>query len=213
MQTGVKEFDSHMDQTKRETYRLELIMGPMFSGKSTELIRRLKIRSLYKRVVGVNSNKDSRYGLTGIATHDRHTMPCIKINTLNELLLNSDYLNAEVVGIDEGNFYPDISTFIVDQLEKTNKTFIISGLDGDKHKKFFGTLHELIPHAEKKDFLRALCKRCADGTEASFTVALQKFEGQEKVGGDDVYEAVCRRHYDRIRLEVSTNSTDQTIKN
>lgn len=208
MQTGLKEFDSHLDDSKPESYRLELIMGPMFSGKSTELIRRLTIRSLYRKVVGVNSKKDIRYGLNGIVTHTKASMPCIKIDNLSELLTNSEYLSAQVVGIDEGNFYPDISTFIVDQLEKTNKTFIISGLDGDKHKKFFGTLHELIPHAEKKDFLRALCKRCGNGTEASFTVALQKFEGQEKVGGGDVYEAVCRHHYNRIRLEVSTNATD-----
>lgn len=211
MQTGLKEFDSHLDDSKPESYRLELIMGPMFSGKSTELIRRLTIRSLYRKVVGVNSKKDIRYGLNGIVTHTKASMPCIKIDNLSELLTNSEYLSAQVVGIDEGNFYPDISTFIVDQLEKTNKTFIISGLDGDKHKKFFGTLHELIPHAEKKDFLRALCKRCGNGTEASFTVALQKFEGQEKVGGGDVYEAVCRHHYNRIRLEVSTNATDTKV--
>jgi len=186
-----------------ETYRLELIFGPMFSGKSSELMRRLRRYKIFRKVIAVNTKKDTRYGDQGIITHDTQTMHSIRVNSLRDLLENQEYQNADVIGIDEGNFFPEIATFIVDQLEKTNKTFIIAGLDSDKDKRFFGTLHELIPHAEKKDFMRALCKRCGDGTEASFSIDLVVFEGQEKAGGSEIYQAVCRHHYNQIRHEQS----------
>lgn len=186
-----------------ETYRLELIFGPMFSGKSSELMRRLRRYKIFRKVIAVNTKKDTRYGDQGIITHDTQTMHSIRVNSLKDLLENQEYQNADVIGIDEGNFFPEIFTFIVDQLEKTNKTFIIAGLDSDKDKRFFGTLHELIPHAEKKDFMRALCKRCGDGTEASFSIDLVVFEGQERAGGSEIYQAVCRHHYNQIRHEQS----------
>lgn len=186
-----------------ETYRLELIFGPMWSGKSSELMRRLRRYKIFRKVIAVNTKKDMRYGDQGIITHDTQTMHSIRVNSLEELIENQEYRDADVIGIDEGNFFPEIATFIVKQLETTNKTFIIAGLDSDKDKKFFGTLHELIPHAEKKDFMRALCKRCGDGTEASFSIDLVVFEGQEKAGGSEIYQAVCRHHYNQIRHEQS----------
>jgi len=183
--------------------RLELILGVMYSGKSTELGRRLKIKSLYRTVAAVNTIKDVRYGTDGIITHDGAAISCIRVNNLYELRDLPAYRKAHVVGIDEGNFFPEIKEFVVQELKLTNKSFIISGLDGDKDKKFFGTLHELIPHAEKKDFLTAICKRCGNGNRAPFSIDHVKFEGQEKIGGSETYEAVCRKHYDAIRYSQS----------
>ncbi len=182
-----------------ETYRLELIYGPMFSGKSTELIRRLKNKSIYKKVSAVNTKKDARYGSDGVITHDGLVMTSLRVLSLYELRNVKEYIESEVVGIDEANFFPEITKFIVEELESTNKTFIVAGLNGDKDRQFFGKMHELIPHAEKIDFLKALCKQCADGTEASFSVELEKFEGQEKIGGSGDYEAVCRKHYSQMK--------------
>lgn len=182
-----------------ETYRLELILGPVRSGKSTELCRRIKIRSLYKKVVGVNTKEDTRYGDSGIITHDGLRYPCLRVSNLQELLSNPQYQEAQVVGIDEGNFFPEIFDFVSQQLEVGDKTFIISGLNGDKDKKFFGSLHHLIPHADKIDMLRALCKRCGNGTEAAFSINLEHFDGQKKVGGAEMFDAVCRKHYNDVR--------------
>lgn len=201
-----------MTDDECDNYRLELIFGNMQSGKSTELMRRLKIRSIYKKTLAVNTKRDTRYGNSGIITHDGLTMESLRVGSLNELLTMSEYSTAQVIGIDEGNFYPEIASFIINQLATTNKTFIIAGLNGDKNKKFFGNLHELIPHAEKIDFFKAVCKRCANGTEASFTIDLIKFEGQEKVGGSETYESVCRKHYDYIRSTQSVDGTDQLLK-
>jgi len=203
------ELKSSTDSRKAapETYRLELIFGAMMGGKSSELIRRLKVKSLYKKILAVNTKKDNRYGDEGIITHDNRVMQAIRVSNLNELLVMSEYVEADVIGIDEGNFFPEIYDFIVNQLETTGKTFIIAALNGDKDKNPFGTINKLLGHAEKIDFYPALCKRCGDGTQASFSAALEQFEGQEKVGGSTTYEAVCRRHYDIITLNQKKSIT------
>lgn len=189
------------DLKNYEIYRLELILGPMWSGKTSELIRRLRNKSIYKKILAVNTRKDNRYGSDGVITHDGLAMTtrCLRVDSLYELRTMKDYIESEVVGIDEGNFFPEIEKFVVEELELTSKTFIVAGLNGDKDRQFFGKIHELIPHAERIDFLTALCKQCADGTEASFSIELEKFEGQEKVGGTGIYEAVCRKHYSQMR--------------
>lgn len=196
------EYDDQ-DMTLVDDERLELILGPMNSGKSTELGRRLRIKSLYREVVAVNTTKDVRYGSEGIVTHDGTIISCIRVDSLDALRTMPAYRKAHVVAIDEGNFFPEIAQFVTSELKLTNKTFLISGLSGDKDKNFFGTLHELIPHAEKKDFLYAICKRCGNGNRAPFSIDHVRFEGQEKVGGSETYEAVCRKHYDAIRFSQS----------
>lgn len=187
--------------------RLELIFGNMKSGKSTELTRRIKIKSLYRKVALVNSSKDTRYGSEGVITHDRVVTAAIRVDNLYELLEKPEYQAAQFVGIDEGNLFPEIFDFILEQLRTTKKSFIACGLDGDKNKKFFGTLHKLIPHADTKTFLNSICRRCGDGSRAPFSIDLVKMEGQLNIGSDEKYEPVCRRHYDAIRKEQEQKTT------
>lgn len=192
----------HDDEPKDyDKERLELIFGNMKSGKSTELTRRIKIKSLYRRVLLVNSSKDTRYGPEGVITHDLIVTEAVRVNNLWELLNLPEYKRAHFVGIDEGNLFPEIFDFVVEALKNTKKSFIACGLDGDKNKEFFGNLHLLIPHADTKTFLTSICRRCGDGTKAPFTIDLVKFEGQVKVGGSETYESVCRKHYDLIRQD------------
>jgi thymidine kinase len=181
-----------------EKERLELIFGAMSGGKSSELMRRLRRKCIYKKILAVNTVKDVRYGNEGIITHDGNVLPAVRVSLLRDLLNLPEYHQAEVIGIDEANFYPDVDEFIIAELENTNKTFIIAALNGDKNKNLFGKVHLLLPHAERIDFYPALCRRCGDGTNAAFTVALVKFDGQEKVGGAELYEAVCRYHHDLL---------------
>lgn len=194
----------HHDEEEPKDYdkeRLELIFGNMKSGKSTELTRRIKIKSLYRRVLLVNTLKDTRYGDEGVITHDLVVTKAVRVHSLWDLLGMPEYKRAHFVGIDEGNLFPEIFEFIVQALKVTKKSFIACGLDGDKNKEFFGSLHLLIPHADTKTFLTSICRRCGDGTKAPFTIDLVKFEGQVKVGGSETYESVCRRHYDDIRRQ------------
>ena len=195
-----------------ETYRLELILGPMFGGKTTELLRRVRDRSRYQpNILCVNTNNDTRYGEHGIITHDKITFPAERVKDLYDLLEFDTYKMAPVVAIDEGNHFDEIFDFVTHQLEVTKKTFIISGLQGDKDKKLFGSLHRLIPHAEELTFLKPFCTSCANGTKASFSIDVVKFCGQIKIGSDDAFKSVCRRCYGRIRMTQSVEATRKSI--
>lgn len=195
-----------MSNSSAENCRLELILGPMFSGKSTTLMSKLRIKSIYKNVLAVNTVIDTRYSDEGICNHDGDKIDAIRVKYLSELLEKEEYKKAEVVGIDEGQFFPKIHEFIISELETSNKTFIVSALNGDKDKKLFGNIYYLLPHAESIKFNNSVCIRCGNGNSASFSSSLIKFEGQEKVGSTEIYEAVCRKHYDEIQQENIRNS-------
>jgi thymidine kinase len=197
------EFPTPILPSKREKIRLELILGNMFAGKSSEGMRRATMRSFYQKVLLVNTVDDTRYSDTGIVTHDLRKMDAIRVKVLEELLSKEEYHNADAVIIDEGNFFPDISKFIRGQLKSTNKTFIVIGLNGDMNEKLFGKIHKLLPLADDITLLHAICKRCGDGTRATRTAPLIKFSGQKNVGGEGKYEAVCHDHYEIIQQEIN----------
>ena len=177
-----------------ETDRLKVILGPMGSGKSTELQREIAIRTLYQNVLAVNTVEDTRYSNSGIVTHDGAITPCIRIERLSDLREREDYKNADVVAIDEGNFYQDIERFIKLELKNTTKIFIVAGLMGDKNQGFFGDLYKLLPLADDIQFVRAICLKCKNGTLASFTIAKSETAQQKQVGGAETYMSVCRKH-------------------
>ena len=142
---------------------LQLILGPMFSGKSTELIRRLKRYQIarYPCLI-VKYAKDIRYDLESIATHDQQTLKAISADKLKNLKVNlSDY---DVIGIDEGQFFPDIVEFSEEMANK-GKTVVIAALDGTFQRKAFASILELIPLSEHVVKLNAVCMTCfGDGS-------------------------------------------------
>ena len=175
--------------------RLELIMGCMFSGKSTELIRRLKrYKAINKQVLVINSAKDTRSTEQVLKTHDGVTFNCIKTNNLNEIFKSEDFRNVEIIGIDEGQFFNGLYDFVMGSLN-LDKHVIIASLDGDSNQETFGETLSLIPIADEVDKLKAFCMECNDGTPAPFSkrITMQN-EGQELVGDNDFYKAVCRKH-------------------
>jgi len=175
--------------------RLELIMGCMFSGKSTELIRRLKrYKAINKQVLVINSAKDTRSTEQVLKTHDGVTFNCIKTNNLNEIFKSKDFRNVEIIGIDEGQFFNGLYDFVMGSLN-LDKHVIIASLDGDSNQETFGETLSLIPIADEVDKLKAFCMECNDGTPAPFSkrITMQN-EGQELVGDNDFYKAVCRKH-------------------
>lgn len=174
---------------------LELIIGPMYAGKSTELIRIInRYKCLKKNIIVINHIFNNRYGSTGLTTHNRDTIDkCIILEFLKDLDQNV-LTNADVIIIEELQFFQDAYDIIVDWCDNSGKIVVAAGLDGDFMRNPFGDVLKLIPHAEKITKLSALCKRCGDGTLAHFTKRITKDNEKTLVGSDDVYEAVCRKH-------------------
>uniref|UniRef100_A0A131Y243 Thymidine kinase n=1 Tax=Ixodes ricinus TaxID=34613 RepID=A0A131Y243_IXORI len=173
--------------------QIQLIIGPMFSGKTTELMRRLKRyqvanhKCLIIKYVG-----DTRYEEEHISTHDSQAMPAIKARTLSELgNLQADF---RVIGIDEGQFFADIVEFS-EKMAELGKIVVVAALDGTYQRKGFPTIMELVPLSESVIKLTAVCMVCY--AEASYTKRLGMEKEVEIIGGADKYMAVCRSCYSK----------------
>lgn len=166
----------------------------MFSGKSTELIRRLKRhKAINKNILVINSSKDVRSTQKVLQTHDKVTFDCVKTNNLLEILCTQEFEKSEIIGIDEGQFFTHLKDFVQGALFR-GKHVIVAGLDGDYKQEKFGEILDLIPLASDIIKLKALCMECKDGTPAAFTKRTCENESQELVGENDYYKAVCRSH-------------------
>jgi len=177
---------------------LELIIGPMFSGKSTTILRRVK----RAEVIGVKSLIvtsiiDTRYNTSTnhVKTHDKQMVEAIGLEDLKEITLFAAFQNAKLIIIEEAQFFAGLYEMVAKLVEVYKRDVIVVGLDGDSERKPFGEILQLIPLADTITKLTALCKRCSDGTAALFTYCKSSKATQVCVGGDDKYEALCRRHY------------------
>ena len=175
--------------------RIEIIVGSMFSGKSTELIRRChRYECIGEKVLIINSILDTRCKNNEIQTHNNQTHNAIKVDKL--LHINDNIIiNSDVIGIDEAQFFEDLPSFLI-KIEKFNKIIIIAGLDGDFNRNAFGKILECIPLADNITKLSAMCSICKDGTPAIFSKKLVcNGDTVIDVGAIDKYVAVCRKHY------------------
>ena len=179
--------------TNFETGYLELITGPMFSGKTTRL------RNIYKQMslcdisaLVVNYIEDIRYSddIHTLYTHDKSTVPCISVKTLSEI--NEDVLNVyNVILINEGQFFEDLYNFTIKAVNN-NKHIYICGLDGDSNQNKFGNILDLIPKADNIVKLSSICAICKNGTPAPFTIRLSNETTQVVIGVNN-YKPVCRK--------------------
>jgi thymidine kinase len=171
---------------------LEIVLGPMFSGKTTHLVE------LYKtymdsgmNVLVINYSADTRYDDKMLSTHDKVMIPCVFADNLSGI---SRYENYDVVLINEGQFFPDLFDF-VNQLLKESKKIYVCGLDGDFERKKFGQILDLISLCDKVNKLSSLCSQCKDGTPGIFSMRLTN-ETKQTVVGSENYIPVCRKCYD-----------------
>lgn len=177
---------------------LTVIIGSMFSGKSTEIIRLInRFKVLNKKIIAINHSLDDRYDGDNakIITHDKVKMNCLKLESLMPFSLTEEYKEAEVIVIEEGQFFADLFDFVVKSIDIEGKRVIVAGLDGDYLRRPFGDMLRIIPYAEEVKKLEALCLMCNDGTAAHFTKRIGVSEKRDLVGSNDKYIAVCRKHY------------------
>tara|TARA_Y100000356_G_C11188326_1_gene250709 strand:+ start:320 stop:856 length:537 start_codon:yes stop_codon:yes gene_type:complete len=173
---------------------LDIIMGNMFSGKTSELIRRLKrLKVIGKKIIVISSAKDTRSPDEVLKTHDNVKFKCLKVMDLFDVIYMEDYDDADIIAIDEAQFFPRLKKF-VEYIMYENKEVILAGLDGDSFQKKFGEILDCIPMASNVTKLSALCMHCNDGTPGPFTKRIVDNMQLELIGGNDMYMAVCDRH-------------------
>ncbi|XP_034399197.1 thymidine kinase, cytosolic-like [Cyclopterus lumpus] len=182
--------------------QIQVIFGPMFSGKSTELMRRVRRFQIaqYNCLV-IKYAKDTRYSDTGMATHDKSTMEAVPASCLEEMRPLA--LQACVIGIDEGQFFPDTVAFC-EEMANLGKTIIVAALDGTFQRKPFGNILNLIPLAESVVKLHAVCMQCYK--EAAYTKRIGIEKEVEVIGGLDKYQAVCRKCYGGLVVDKENNA-------
>ncbi len=180
--------------------KLELIIGPMFSGKSTELIRRIRLlQKIDKKVLVTKPLIDTRYEQDKITSHNYESVECKVLSRLDEIF-DDDILNYDTIIVDEGQFFPDLVNTISRWVNNYSVNIIVGGLDGDFQRKPIGQILDLIPMADKCIKLNSLCNICKDGTEAPFSFRLVKSNDKVLVGGSESYIPVCRKHFINLSL-------------
>jgi thymidine kinase len=175
--------------------RLELICGPMFSGKSEELMRRLRrVGYARKHAILVKPAIDDRYSVDEVVSHEGRRMAARVVRTPGRILELA--AGADVVGVDEGQFLDDSLIDVCEELVARGVRVVIAGLDMDYRRQPFGPMPRLLAMADEVAKLKAVCHSC--GERAMFTQRLvdgrpAPFSGETVViGGLDSYEARCR---------------------
>lgn len=173
---------------------IEVICGPMFSGKSEELIRRLRRAMIArKRVQVFKPLIDTRYSADEIVSHGAIRMKSETVNSPGDILQALDW-RTQVVGIDEANFLGPGLIDLASQLADSGKQVLLAGLDTDFMGRPFPPIPELLAHAESITKTLAICMRC--GNPAKHTQRLVESEDLIVVGAAGMYEARCRRCFE-----------------
>ena len=171
---------------------VEVICGSMFSGKTEELIRRLKrAQYAYQSVMVFKPAKDIRYDQNNVVSHDSNVILSTPVNSAEDILLLSD--DYSVIGIDEAQFFDMDLIDVCQQLAFRGKRVIIAGLDMDFAGLPFGPMPQLLAVAEYITKVHAICVHC--GNLATHSYRLSEDNAQVLLGAKDLYEHRCRVCY------------------
>jgi thymidine kinase len=180
-----------MNPTRPGAGWIEVIAGPMFSGKSEELIRLLRRATIARQRVQVFKPKlDNRYSEGDVVSHTQMRIPCELVERADEIMPRLDP-RTEVVGIDEAQFFDDALPRVCGHLANLGKRVIAAGLDMDYRGIPFGPMPELLAVAEEVHKIHAICTSC--GSPAAYTQRLIESDELVVVGATGAYEARCRR--------------------
>lgn len=179
-------------RTYKKSGHIEVIAGSMFSGKTEELIRRIRRAEIAKQRVKVFKPKiDNRYSDMNIVSHSEQSYPSIVLDSVTEIPEKS--FDAEVIGIDEAQFFGMELVEICQMLADSGKRVIVAGLDQDYKAHPFEPMPQLLSIAEYITKTLAVCVIC--GAPANRTQRVTRGGDRVLVGGKDNYEARCRLHH------------------
>ena len=177
---------------------IEVICGSMFSGKTEELIRRLKrAQFANQRIAIFKPTIDNRYSDVDVVSHDLHSITSTPVDAPVKMLGIAD--DVQVVGVDEAQFFDDSIVEVVQTLANRGVRVIIAGLDTDFLGKPFGPMPSLMAIAEDVQKVHAICVKC--GALANHSHRLSASTKLVELGEKDVYEPLCRQCYNAARAE------------
>ena len=193
-------YDSVIISSQLQSGYLEIILGCMYSGKTSRLVEIYKQCNLYNiSVCVINHSIDNRYDTEFLSTHDQIKIPCMKANKLFDVWDKNNDLDkinlSNAILINEGQFFSDLEEFVKKMLSAGKKVYVC-GLDGDYERKKFGQILDLIPLCDKVTKLTSLCGMCKNGTLGIFSKRITSEQIQTVVGCDN-YIPVCRSCYDK----------------
>lgn len=171
---------------------MEVICGSMFSGKTEELIRRLRRAEMAGQRVEIFKPKiDTRYDEVGVVSHNQNKIPSTPVESSNEILLLGS--TCDVVGVDEAQFFDDGIVDVANQLANNGIRVVIAGLDMDFMGRPFGPMPNLMATAEYVTKVHAICKRT--GNLANYSMRISENKDLVQLGETESYEAVSRRMF------------------
>jgi len=174
--------------------RIEVICGSMFSGKTEELIRRLKRATIAKQKVEIYKPAiDTRYSEENVVSHDSNSILCTPVNTSESILLLTG--GVDVVGIDEAQFFDENLVDVCNTLANSGIRVIVAGLDMDYLGKPFGPMPALCSIAEDVTKVHAICVEC--GSLAQYSYRTASSDKQVLLGEKNEYKPLCRTCYQK----------------
>lgn len=174
--------------------RIEVICGSMFSGKTEELIRRLKrARIARQRVEIYKPAIDTRYSDNDVVSHDANSISSTPVESARSILLMAS--DAQVVGIDEAQFFDEAIVEVCNELANSGKRVIVAGLDMDFKGIPFGPMPQLMAIAEDVTKVHAICVKCGNLAHVSHRIV--KDEQRVLLGEQHEYEPLCRQCYNK----------------
>ena len=179
--------------TNKNKGKIEVVCGPMFSGKSEELMRRLHRATIAKRKFQLfKPSIDDRYSEDEVVSHAGQKMQCTPVPNAVDILELVE-VDTEIVGIDEAQFFSLKLLETALALAQSGKRVLIAGLDMDSDGAPFGPMGPLLAISEKVTKLVAVCEVC--GEDATHTLRFSEAKGTVLVGEHDHYMATCRKHW------------------
>ena len=181
---------------------MEVICGSMFSGKTEELIRRLRRAEFAKHRTGIfKPGTDTRYPGDDVVSHDQRTIPSTSVR--DSAALAEQVKGLDVVGIDEAQFFDMGLPRVCEQLAAQGVRIVAAGLDMDFQGRPFGPMPQLLAMAEFVTKVHAICVRC--GELANFSHRTKANDRLILLGATDSYEPLCRACFDASRAERAGN--------
>ena len=196
-------FNSEIEFNQQSGGWIEVVCGPMFSGKTEELIRRMRRAQIAGQKVEIfKPATDVRYDDEEVVSHDKNSIPSTPVESSSNMLLLAD--DVQVVGIDEAQFFDDGLVEVANKLANQGKRVVIAGLDLDFKGRPFGPMPNLLATAEYVTKLHAICKRT--GGPAHFSHRTVAGDQTFMLGETEAYEPVSRVVYNMLNKKKSGNT-------